>query len=158
MKLLRCLLCGDIVALGIGKMRKCDCGASKGRYVDERYAEYEGPSQIIGMDSNDLRAARGGLPGGPAKQYPWWIISDSCSTVRKLDKFPSNPMKATKPKESMRVRSSGFVGSDHETPAGKGCLERLLEQEMADFERSFSGDFDTGQPDAWGEDEWGDEP
>lgn len=91
MKLLNCLRCGDIIALR-GKVRTCECGASKGRYVDNINAEYEGPSRLIGINNHDLNAARGGLPGEGADEFRCWVISDHCKPVKKLDKFRSSPM------------------------------------------------------------------
>lgn len=47
MKLLLCKSCSDVIALGIGKFRKCECGLSSGRYLDDNYnAEIKGEDAI----------------------------------------------------------------------------------------------------------------
>jgi hypothetical protein len=183
-KLLHCLKCGDIVALR-SKLRRCECGASKGKYVDERNAEYEGPARVLGIDNNDLAGSRGGLPGQLGEQYPWWVISDSCGPVRKLDKFASSPMKPTRRK--MKQREHYHVSCDPRILAGlasvvdhppRGEMAQLrLEEEMNEWEDALDrfeageddgladglGPFDPvspdfpSQPDHW--DDWGpDEP
>lgn len=39
MKLLFCLNCNDVFKLTLGKMRSCECGKVKGRYIDNSNAE-----------------------------------------------------------------------------------------------------------------------
>lgn len=48
MKLLMCLNCGDIFNLTM-KEKSCGCGETKGKYIDNLNAEYEGDAQPIGM-------------------------------------------------------------------------------------------------------------
>jgi len=48
MNLLMCLECGDIFNL-TKKEKSCGCGKTRGRYVDELNAEYEGNAQPIGF-------------------------------------------------------------------------------------------------------------
>jgi len=171
MKLLHCLKCGDILGLLVGKVRTCECGASKGQYVDNVNAEYEGPSRLIGINNNDLAAARGGLPGQGAEEFRCWVISDHCRPVRKLDKFSNAsrgsrseipdvvPVGAAPGKPRRRSLHPGLVsvmvGSRGHKIApfsgGSVAMDRLSTEML------YLGD-DPDQPDMWDEDPGGYEP
>lgn len=56
MKLLMCLDCGDVFNLS-KKEKQCGCGKTKGRYIDNLNAEYEGNSQPIGFANGSFRQA-----------------------------------------------------------------------------------------------------
>jgi len=53
MKLLLCLDCGDIFNL-TAKEKKCGCGKTSGRYIDDLNAEYEGNAQPIGFSNGSF--------------------------------------------------------------------------------------------------------
>ncbi len=52
MKLLRCRICDELVRLR-GESQSCQCGASKGRYLDDRDVEISGPCELYGVRSID---------------------------------------------------------------------------------------------------------
>lgn len=57
MKLLLCLECNDIFNLDL-KIKKCSCGKTKGPYIDNHNAIYEGDSAMpIGISNPSLREA-----------------------------------------------------------------------------------------------------
>ena len=57
MKLLLCLKCNDIFSLDL-KMKKCSCGKTKGQYIDNLNAIYEGDSAMpIGISNPSLKEA-----------------------------------------------------------------------------------------------------
>jgi hypothetical protein len=76
MKLVHCLLCGDIVALR-PRERSCECGASSGRYVDHIWVEVIGPCRVLGTRNDQIRhsLAVEHVPHvGP--NYRWWVVLD----------------------------------------------------------------------------------
>lgn len=56
MKLLYCLDCGDLFNL-TSKDKACGCGKTKGKYIDNLNAEYEGNAQPIGIANGSFRTA-----------------------------------------------------------------------------------------------------
>jgi len=56
MKLLLCVECSDIFSLRHDE-RRCLCGKSHGRYVDDLNAEIGGPSMPIGFSNQSFIAA-----------------------------------------------------------------------------------------------------
>lgn len=54
MKLLLCLTCSDIRALRSKGVTTCECGKTKGRYVDSINAEWNGQGLILGFDNSSL--------------------------------------------------------------------------------------------------------
>jgi len=56
MKLLACRKCGDIFNL-TRKIKKCGCGETVGRYIDELNAEISGDCQPIGFANGSFRAS-----------------------------------------------------------------------------------------------------
>lgn len=57
MKLLFCFECGDVFGLIPGHVKTCDCGLTKGRYINKRYAEVNGEGISLGLSLPDLRKA-----------------------------------------------------------------------------------------------------
>lgn len=57
-KLLECVPavggCGDIVRL-YAQPRRCQCGKSSGRYVDDGMVQLTGPCRALGIDTGELR-------------------------------------------------------------------------------------------------------
>lgn len=67
MKLLLCLLCGDIVTLKVGIYRTCECGECGGQYdPDGLHATVEGPNERSFMC---LGFANGSFEAAISKQY-----------------------------------------------------------------------------------------
>jgi predicted nucleic acid-binding Zn-ribbon protein len=56
MKLLACIDCGDIFNL-TSKEKSCSCGKTKGRYINDIDAEYEGNAQPIGFSNPSFRTS-----------------------------------------------------------------------------------------------------
>ncbi len=79
MKLLRCTVCHDIVAL-TGEWRSCICKCSSGRYLkDGLHAEYKGSALLLGMLNKDLMLMR------PGEYYKWFVIPEESDRIRKVD-------------------------------------------------------------------------
>jgi hypothetical protein len=57
-KMLHCLECGDLVRL-YRAPRRCHCGRSTGRYVNDTHVALVGPCRALGIDSGELRGEGG---------------------------------------------------------------------------------------------------
>ncbi|QVY61950.1 hypothetical protein [Cytobacillus gottheilii] len=81
MKLLLCLECSDMFNLDL-KMQKCSCGKTKGQYIDNLYAIYEGASAMpIGISNPSLKEAISNQPDeGLGKEFTAFIIPRNCPT------------------------------------------------------------------------------
>lgn len=84
MKLLLCLECNDIFNLDL-KMKKCSCGKTKGQYIDNLSAIYEGDSAIpIGISNPSLKEAILNQPDdGMGKEFTAFTIPKVCPTFIK---------------------------------------------------------------------------
>lgn len=76
MKLLNCQKCHDIISLGFIE-RKCLCGASRGKYINEIVAIYSGPSRILGIRNSEYKVSR------PEHDYVWFVIPEG-NNIKKL--------------------------------------------------------------------------
>lgn len=56
MKLIKCNDCESILNLTV-KIKKCECGKSKGQYIDQINAIVEGPCTVIGFSNTSLMNA-----------------------------------------------------------------------------------------------------
>ena len=85
MKFIFCCDCQEIVRLR-RELRKCVCGKSSGRYVDETNAEIQGNCIPIGIKSSSFEAALRAQPKGPGKgkRFEAFVIPKICNTVRVL--------------------------------------------------------------------------
>jgi len=83
MKLLLCPICEDVVKLGRGIWRRCRCGKSAGRYLDDGiHAELTGSAIPIGFDSTTLARALGNRPEeGMGKRFDAFVIANKCDTI-----------------------------------------------------------------------------
>lgn len=61
MKLIICPKCEDWVKLRLKKMRKCECGHIKGRYIDNVKAEVSEDAISVGVGNGSLREAHASL-------------------------------------------------------------------------------------------------
>jgi len=86
MKLLLCPECADVQKLS-REPRRCQCGASGGRYVDDLNAEYDGAAIPLGIHNADL--ARAVCEEPRADGLGWcfvaWVIPWSAPTVRRAE-------------------------------------------------------------------------
>lgn len=82
MKLLRCLNCNDIFALG-RILEYCSCDLSFG-YVAQNglTAHVYGPCKVLGMRNPDL------LNTIPGNDYNWWEFKEPVETVIRGDLLP----------------------------------------------------------------------
>lgn len=78
MKLILCGFCKDIVALQ-RFVRSCDCGASSGRYLDRRNAEYSGAAVPLGMMNSDVETAVRRFGEGRPSAIRCWVEHGSPS-------------------------------------------------------------------------------
>lgn len=94
MKLLFCKACVDVRKLSTRTITVCDCGASKGKYLEDGLnATVEGDrALVLGFDNNSLRAAimqDGRLPkeygaeGEPGVRFEAFIIPNSARSVKR---------------------------------------------------------------------------
>lgn len=51
--------CGDVIQLRVGKLRTCECGKVKGRYIDCRMAEVSKGAISIAIGNGSLAQAIG---------------------------------------------------------------------------------------------------
>lgn len=84
MKLLYCSSCKDIVNLIQGADRKCYCGASSGRYVNQLDAVLRGPCVPLGIGNSSLmRAMIACPPRGRGEVFDAFVIPKDCQSVCK---------------------------------------------------------------------------
>jgi len=92
MKLLLCRACQDVLKLQESpsqrEARRCKCGKSGGRYLDQLNAEFWGRhALLIGFDNNSLATAvhggvwKGDVAFGP--RFTAFIIPRNAPTIRK---------------------------------------------------------------------------
>jgi len=85
MKLLFCPKCQDIFRLPSNLIeRVCECGKTRGRYLDELNAEYSGGIPL-GFENSSLVAAIMNQPNeGMGKQFTAFVIPKLCDTFEEL--------------------------------------------------------------------------
>ena len=79
MKLLICT-CGDGVFLTM-RERACECGASRGKYLDASHAEYQGPGFIAALSNDSLSHA---VRSSGTRVISLWRQRDG-RRIRKID-------------------------------------------------------------------------
>jgi len=87
MKLLLCPECQDVVRL-FNDWRTCRCGRVRGRYVNDRLAEYAGPAVPLGFHNGSLLEAMQAwlsTEGKAAGNFTAFTIAPDCPTFRKVD-------------------------------------------------------------------------
>ena len=87
MKLIFCLECADVVLLRLlpeGEYRSCDCGQSKGRYINNVDAEIFGSAVPIGFANRSFSLAVMSQPeSGEGESFTAFVIPKECPTVVK---------------------------------------------------------------------------
>jgi hypothetical protein len=85
MKLILCLECNNIFNLDL-KIKKCSCGKTKGQYIDNLNAFYEGDSAMpIGFSNPSLKVAIvNQLDKGMGKEFTAFTIPRHCPTFIKM--------------------------------------------------------------------------
>lgn len=64
--------------------RSCFCGKSKGKYLDNLYAEYSGPAIPIGFANfSFVQALRNQPDKAPGKTFEAFVIEKNCPTFKK---------------------------------------------------------------------------
>ncbi|HAX81609.1 MAG TPA: hypothetical protein DCY40_03440 [Actinobacteria bacterium] len=88
MKLLLCTepTCTDVVRLFGGAPRRCRCGASSGRYLDEKRVEISGPAVILGVDNVAFEAAHRRWADQDAAQVNLFFLPAGASTVERRER------------------------------------------------------------------------
>lgn len=83
MKLIFCKKCQDIIRL-FEETRKCRCGKSGGRYIDEKNAEYWGINAVpIGINNKDFALAIkhvDKINGDRGHIFDAFVIKKDCKT------------------------------------------------------------------------------
>jgi len=83
MKLLFCKACNDIVKINV--RNECICGRTKGRYLDNRNAEFSGPCIPIGIEGTSFRIALQERPHkSPGKRFDAFVIESNCKTFKEV--------------------------------------------------------------------------
>jgi len=90
MKLLYCKKCGNIFNLILYEEKSCECGSTKGKYVDMLNAEYSGEfavplavwnstfiRTITFQPEEDIPESSGGRP------MTWYVVPKKCKTFRR---------------------------------------------------------------------------
>lgn len=84
MKLLLCLNCSDVIKLDLEE-RKCKCGETKGKYLDNINAVYSGETAIrLGIDNRSLSLSL--LLENKGKRgvrFESFLIPENCDTFVK---------------------------------------------------------------------------
>lgn len=84
MKLLFCKKCVSVFSLTLRKEKTCDCGESKGRYVDYTNAEYEGDCVPLGFVNKQFVSALKNQPKeGWGDEFTAFVIPEKCNTMIK---------------------------------------------------------------------------
>lgn len=82
MKLIYCPACEDIVLLMMWT-RKCLCGGSGGRYLNEDVALLHGKAIPLGIHNTGFADALKNQPQeGQGSEFPAFVIPKQCDTVR----------------------------------------------------------------------------
>ncbi|MEW4309469.1 hypothetical protein [Rossellomorea marisflavi] len=86
MKLLLCLNCNDVFSLS-SQLKKCSCGKTKGQYMDNINAIYEGESALpLGISNTSLKDAVLNQPDrGMGKEFIAFTIPRDCPTFIKKE-------------------------------------------------------------------------
>ncbi len=86
MKLIYCRECTDVVRL-FHENRRCQCGKSWGRYIDERNAEIGGPCIPVGIAWGSLAWALADYRKRTDKSilFDAFLIEHPCRTVKHVD-------------------------------------------------------------------------
>lgn len=84
MKLLFCPECQDILKLGKNKKRKCACGKSAGKYLEDGYhAVIYGKAVPIGLANSTFITALIKQPReGIGSRFEAYVIPKKCDTVK----------------------------------------------------------------------------
>lgn len=84
MKLIFCPECQDVVKLAMSE-RRCECGASSGRYLEDAlHAEIAGAAIPLGFANSTLARALQERPAsGLGSTFEAFVIPHECPTVRK---------------------------------------------------------------------------
>ena len=84
MKLIFCPDCHDVFKLS-KKVRTCECGKCKGKYIDNLYAIYDNGIPL-GFDNTSLGTAVASQPvAGWGKRFEAFVIARNVKTMTKSD-------------------------------------------------------------------------
>lgn len=91
MKLLVCIKCSDVFSLR-KEERKCVCGKSKGKYLDNLNAEFSGPCLPLGFANSSFVEALQNQPEKDwGKEFTAFVIQKECSTMVRKGRAPKIP-------------------------------------------------------------------
>jgi hypothetical protein len=91
MKLLFCTACQDVIRL-FKDARTCKCGATGGRYLDGKNAEYWGANAMpLGFHNQEFLAALLCQPeNGAGCRFDAFVIPKECPTMKKIKELPGD--------------------------------------------------------------------
>ena len=82
MKLLVCPKCNDVFNLQLSVEKTCSCGQTKGKYIDNLNAEYEGGIPLGFNNSHFLDALRKHILTGAGIDFTAFAIRKDCPTFK----------------------------------------------------------------------------
>lgn len=83
MKLLACTECASVFSLALSEKR-CDCGKTTGRYIDDLNAEFDGPGIPLGFHNLKFVSALRNQPEeGMGERFEAFVIPAICPTFKK---------------------------------------------------------------------------
>ena len=84
MKLLFCKNCNSVFSLSLNFEKSCDCGQTKGKYIDQLNAEFSGENGVmLGFNNNHFRFALTGLSTN--KNFTAFVIKEPCLTFKRTN-------------------------------------------------------------------------
>jgi hypothetical protein len=82
MKLLICLKCQDVFKLSTKRERSCECGATKGRYLEDGINAVHSGGVPLGFSNPSLVEALSTRPqSGSGRVFTAFVIPQECSTL-----------------------------------------------------------------------------
>ena len=81
MKLIRCLVCKDVMSLRSHR-RSCLCGESWGRYIDDEVVEVGGKTIVVAFAGSSFATALRNQPDeGEGRRFIAFVLPKKCNTV-----------------------------------------------------------------------------
>lgn len=84
MKLLYCPSCLEVFSLDYTE-KKCKCGKTKGKYIDDLYAEYEGGIPLGFNNHSFIPAVSNQSKYGMGEKFEAFIIPENCRTFKERE-------------------------------------------------------------------------
>lgn len=84
MKLLFCKNCGSVFSLNLNFEKSCDCGKTKGEYIDNRNAVFSGDNAVmLGFDNFNFKTVLNNLSTNT--DFKAFVIKEPCLTFKRIN-------------------------------------------------------------------------